>query len=50
MKPQTTHTTRVNLSEAFEVRQSEADTLEIYYNGQLIGDIHNTDDRAIIVE
>ena len=28
----------------------EADALEIYYNGQLIGDIHNTDDRAIIVE
>ena len=49
MKQQTIHTTCVSLNTAFEVRQArQADALEIYYNGQLIGDIHNTDDRAII--
>ena len=50
MKQQTTPKTRVSFSSAFTTTLRECGTIEVYYQGQLIGDIHNTDDRAIIVE
>jgi len=41
------HYTSVNLSDEFTTKLNEAGTLEIYYEGRLIGDIWNTDARPV---
>ena len=44
-----THTTRVSFGGAFTTKLNEAGTLEVYYQGQLVGDIYNTDDRPLVL-
>lgn len=45
-----THTTRVSFGGAFTTKLNEAGTLEVYHQGQLVGDIHNTDDRPLVTD
>ena len=45
-----THTTRVSFSDAFTTKLNEAGTLEVYCEGKLVGDIHNTDGRPLVTE
>lgn len=44
------HETRVTFAHGFTTRFNEAGTLEVLYNGNLVGDIHNTDSREIVID
>jgi len=45
-----TGTTHVALSSAFTTKLNDKGTLEIFFNGELVGDIYNTDDRPVVAE
>ena len=45
-----TGTTHVALSSAFTTKLNDKGTLEIFFNGELVGFIYNTDDRPVVAE